>query len=178
VIEALIQIIWTADFRKLELPYEVPSLRLGQLYIPTLELIACALAVLFAVLAWAVLRWTYFGKAVRAAAEDPAIAASFGINHRVNALLIAGICAASAALAGVFIALTTTLAPSQIFSWFGVVFAVVIIGGLGNPLGALIAGVLIGVAESMTMAVTAPAWAPLVAFSLLIALMIWQPRWL
>jgi branched-chain amino acid transport system permease protein len=178
VIEALIQIIWTADFRKLELPYEVPSLRLGQLYIPTLELIAWALAVLFAVLAWAVLRWTYFGKAVRAAAEDPAIAASFGINHRVNALLIAGICAASAALAGVFIALTTTLAPSQIFSWFGVVFAVVIIGGLGNPLGALIAGVLIGVAESMTMAVTAPAWAPLVAFSLLIALMIWQPRWL
>jgi branched-chain amino acid transport system permease protein len=64
------------------------------------------------------------------------------------------------------------------FAWFGVVFAVVIIGGLGNPLGALVAGVLIGVAESLTMAVIAPAWAPVVAFSLLIALLIWQPRWL
>jgi branched-chain amino acid transport system permease protein len=178
VIEAVIQIVWTADFRKLELPYQIPSLKLGRIYIPTLELIAFLLAALFAVLAWAALRWTYFGKAVRAAAEDPAMAASFGINHRGNALLIAGVCAASAALAGVFIALTTTLAPSQIFSWFGVVFAVVIIGGLGNPLGALIAGVLIGVAEALTVTMTNQPWAPLIAFSLLIALMIWQPRWL
>lgn len=106
------------------------------------------------------------------------MAAAYGINHRANALLIAGLCAASAAVAGIFIALTTTLAPSQMFAWFGVVFTVVIIGGLGNPLGALVAGVLIGIAESMTMALIAPAWAPVVAFSLLIALLIWQPRWL
>jgi branched-chain amino acid transport system permease protein len=178
VIEAVIQIVWTADFRKLELPYQIPSQKIGRLYIPTLELIAFVLAACFAVLAWAALRWTYFGKAVRAAAEDPAMAASFGVNHGANALLIAGICAASAALAGVFIALTTTLAPSQIFAWFGVVFAVVIIGGLGNPLGALIAGVLIGAAEALTVTMTNQPWAPLIAFSLLIALMIWQPRWL
>ena len=178
VIEAVIQIVWTADYRKLELPYATDSMKVGGLYLPILELVAFALAAVFALAAWAVLRWTYFGKAVRAAAEDPAMAASYGINHRANALLIAGICAASAAVAGIFIALTTTLAPAQMFAWFGVVFAVVIIGGLGNPLGALVAGVLIGVAESMTMAITAPAWAPVVAFSLLIALMIWQPRWL
>jgi branched-chain amino acid transport system permease protein len=178
VIEAVIQIVWTADFRKLELPYSTDSTKVGSLYFPTLELIAFALAAAFALGAWAVLRWTYFGKAVRGAAEEPAMAAAYGVNHRANALLIAGLCAASAAVAGVFIALTTTLAPSQMFAWFGVVFAVVIIGGLGNPLGALVAGVLIGVAESMTMAVIAPAWAPVVAFSLLIALLIWQPRWL
>ncbi|HKX44273.1 MAG TPA: branched-chain amino acid ABC transporter permease, partial [Burkholderiaceae bacterium] len=75
-------------------------------------------------------------------------------------------------------ALTSTLAPSQIEAWIGVVFAVVIIGGLANPLGALLAGVLIGVAESVTMAVVNPAWAPLVAFSILIALLVWKPRWL
>lgn len=178
VIEAAIQIVWTADFRRYELEYATASIKVGPLYVPILELIAWAMAAVLAVLIWAGLRWTYFGKAVRAAAEDPAMAASCGINHRANALLVAGVCAASAAVAGIFIALTTTLAPSQMFSWFGVVFAVVIIGGLGNPLGALIAGVLIGIAESLTMAVIAPAWAPVVAFSLLIALMIGRPRWL
>jgi len=178
VIEAVIQIVWTADFRKLELPYSTASEKIGPLYLPLLELAAFGLAAALAVAIWATLRWTYFGKAVRAAAEEPAMAAAYGINHRANALLIAGICAASAAVAGIFIALTTTLAPSQMFAWFGVVFAVVIIGGLGNPLGALVAGVLIGIAESMTMAMIAPAWAPVVAFSLLIALLIWQPRWL
>jgi branched-chain amino acid transport system permease protein len=178
VIEALIQTVWTADFRHYELPYATRSLRLGGLFIPVLDSIAALMAAALAVGIWACLRWTDFGKAVRAAAQDPAIAAAFGINHRLHALIVAGLCAASAAVAGVFIALTTTLAPSQMFAWFGVVFAVVIIGGLGNPLGALLAGILVGVAESLTMAVTAPAWAPLVAFSLLIVLMIWRPRWL
>jgi branched-chain amino acid transport system permease protein len=178
VIEALIQLIWTADFRKYEVHYATASIKLGRLYVPILELVAFVVAAALAALVWAWLRWTYFGKAVRAAAEEPAIAAAFGIDHRRHALLVAGTCAASAAIAGVFIALTTTLAPSQMFAWFGVVFAVVIIGGLGNPLGALVAGILIGSAESLAMAIVAPAWAPVVAFSLLIALMIWQPRWL
>jgi branched-chain amino acid transport system permease protein len=177
-IEAGIQLKWTADDRKLELPYLADSLKLGPFYLPVLELIALVVAAALALGAWWVLRRTYFGKAVRAAAEEPAIAAAFGIRHRVNALLIAGVCAASAAVAGVFIALTRPLSPSQIFTWIGVVFAIVIIGRLGNPLGALVAGVLIGVAEALTMTVTAPAWAPVVAFSMLIALLIWQPRWL
>ena len=56
--------------------------------------------------------------------------------------------------------------------------AVVIIGGLANPLGALAAGMLIGVAEALTMATLNPAWAPLVAFSILIALLLWKPKWL
>jgi branched-chain amino acid transport system permease protein len=68
--------------------------------------------------------------------------------------------------------LSFTLAPSQIYSWIGVVFAAVMIGGLGNPIGPLIAGIVIGVSEALTMALTAPTWAPLVSFSLLIAVLL------
>ena len=77
------------------------------------------------------------GKALRACAEDAPIAAAFGVNHRRLALLLSGLGAAYAGVAGAFIALIYTLAPAQICAWIGVVFAVVIIGGLGNPLGAL-----------------------------------------
>ena len=69
----------------------------------------------------------------------------------------------------------STLAPAQLWAWLGVVFAVVIIGGLANPIGALFAGFLIGVSESVTMAVVTPAWAPLVSFSVLIALLVFRP---
>src|SRR2546426_691674 len=69
-----------------------------------------------------------------------------------------------------------TLAPAQIWAWLGTVFAVVIIGGLGNPVGALLAGFLIGISESVTMAVAAPAWAPLVSFSILIGLLVLRPE--
>jgi branched-chain amino acid transport system permease protein len=74
------------------------------------------------------------------------------------------------------LALSHTLAPAQIYAWVGVVFAVVMIGGLGNPLGPLVAGIVIGVSEGLTMALTAPAWAPLVSFSLLIGALLLRPE--
>jgi branched-chain amino acid transport system permease protein len=175
IIESLIQWFWTADYRRYETAWATASTRLGPLFVPTLELLACLTAAVLALATWAWLRFTYVGKALRASAEDPAIAAAFGVNHRVQGFLLSGVSAAYAGIAGAFIALIATLAPSQIWAWVGVVFAVVIIGGLANPIGALLAGLLIGVSESVTMAVAAPAWAPLVSFSLLILILILRP---
>jgi branched-chain amino acid transport system permease protein len=78
-------------------------------------------------------------------------------------------------VAGVCLALGFTLDPSQIYAWVGVVFAAVMLGGLGRPLAPLIAGIVIGVSEAATMAVTAPSWAPLVSFTLLIAILLLRP---
>jgi len=175
ILESVIQWFWTADYRRYETPYATASLRVGPLFIPTLEMLACLTAAALAFATWGWLRFTYVGKALRASAEDPAIAAAFGVNHRRQAYLLSGVSAAYAGVAGAFIALISTLAPSQIWTWVGVVFAVVIIGGLANPIGALLAGFLIGVSESLTMAVVTPAWAPLVSFSVLIVLLIVRP---
>jgi branched-chain amino acid transport system permease protein len=175
ILESLIQWFWTADYRRYETPYTTASLRVGPLFVPTLEMLACLTAAALAIATWAWLRFTYVGKALRASAEDPAIAAAFGVNHRAQAFLLSGVSAAYAGVAGAFIALISTLAPAQIWAWVGVVFAVVIIGGLANPIGALLAGLLIGVSESVTMAVVTPAWAPLVSFSLLIVILIVRP---
>jgi branched-chain amino acid transport system permease protein len=175
ILESLIQWYWTADFRRYETPYASESLRVGPLFIPALEFLACLTAAILALATWAWLRFTYVGKALRASAEDAAIAGAFGVNHRAQAYLLSGISAGYAGVAGGFIALIATLAPSQIWAWLGVVFAVVIIGGLGNPVGALLAGLLIGMSESVTMALVAPAWAPLVSFSILIGLLVLRP---
>jgi branched-chain amino acid transport system permease protein len=175
ILESAIQWFWTADYRRYETPYTSLSLRMGPLFVPVLELLACLTAAALAFATWAWLRFTYVGKALRASAEDPAIAGAFGVNHRRHALLLSGVAAAYAGVAGAFIALISTLAPTQIWTWLGVVFAVVIIGGLGNPVGALLAGFLIGVSESVTMAVAAPAWAPLVSFSILICVLVLRP---
>jgi branched-chain amino acid transport system permease protein len=175
IVEALIQSIWTADFRKLESSYAEHRLKVLGLYMPLPELITLGLAVSLSFGVWAVLRYTDLGKALRASAEDAPIAAAFGINQRRNALLLAGTCSALASVAGVCLALGFTLAPSQIYAWIGVVFAAVMLGGLGRALAPLIAGIVIGVSEAVTMAVTAPSWAPLVSFTLLIAILLLRP---
>lgn len=175
IIEALLQFIWTADYRKLESAYSDHKLRIGSLYFPAPEMITLGLGVGISVAVWFAMRRTDLGKAMRAAAEDAPIAAAFGVNQNALALMLSGMNAALAGVAGVCIALTYTLAPSQIYSWIGVVFACVMLGGLGRPLGPLIAGCIIGITEALTMAITAPAWAPLVSFSLLMVVLLARP---
>jgi branched-chain amino acid transport system permease protein len=176
ILESLIQWIWTADFRRLENPYTRVSLHVGTLFVGLAGLLAFAAAALLALGTWAWLRWSYLGKAARASAQDGPMAAAFGVNRRRLALLLAGLSTAYAAVAGLFIALNHTLAPSQIYSWIGVVFAAVIIGRLGNAFGLLAASVFIAASEAVTMAVTAPGWAPLVSFTLLILILLLRPE--
>ena len=172
IIESLIQSIWTADYRRLESVYGGMKFKVGSLYVPVPELLTLVIAITLALCTWAALRGTDLGKAMRAAAEDPQIAAAFGVNERMLALLLSGLSAAFAGVAGLCLALSYTLSPSQIYSWVGVVFAAVMIGGLGRPLGPLVAGIVIGFSEALTMAVISPAWAPLVSFSLLILVLL------
>jgi branched-subunit amino acid ABC-type transport system permease component len=175
MIESLIQWVWTADYRRLETTAWTGSWRVGPLFVPRAEFLALLTAAALAGLTGAWLRYTWAGKGLRACAEDAEIAAAFGVNRRRLALLLSGLGAAFAGVAGAFVALIYTLAPAQIYAWIGVVFAAVILGGLGNPLGPLVAGVVIGVSEALTMALTAPAWAPLVSFSLLIVVLLLRP---
>ncbi len=177
ILEVAIQLYWTADFRRYETPYATHSLKLGPFYVPVLDLTLCLVAITLAWGTWTWLRVTYVGKALRAAAEDAEIAAAYGINHKQLAYILSGVGAAYAAIAGTFIALIATLAPAQIWTYLGVVFAVVIIGRLGNPLGALLAGMLIGASESLAQAVLSPAWSPVVSFSVLIVILLWDPEW-
>lgn len=175
IVEALIQSIWTADFRRLESHYAQQKFRVGELFVPVPELITLLLAVGISLAVWALLRFTDTGKALRAAAEDAPVAAAFGINQRLHGILLAGTASALAAVGGVCLALTFTLAPAQIYAWIGIVFAAVMLGGLGTALGPLVAGILIGVSEAVTMAITAPSWAPMVSFTLLIVILLLRP---
>ncbi len=176
MIESLVQGIWTADFRRLETHYNDQKFVIGGLYFPVPELVTLLLACVLCYAMWAAMRYTDLGKALRAMAEDAPIATAFGINQKALSLVLAGVCAALAGVAGICLALTFTLTPSQIFAWVGVVFAAVMLGGLGSALGPLAAGIFIGVSEAVTMAVAAPSWAPIVSFSLLIVMLLFKPR--
>jgi branched-chain amino acid transport system permease protein len=176
VLEALIQWLWTADFRRLETSYGTTSFAVGPVFVPTVEALMFVVAVGVAIATWAWLRFTYMGMALRACADNPGIAAAFGIDSRGIALLLAGIGAATGAVAGVVVALISTLSPGQVGAWIGVVLAAVILGGLGNPLGLLAAGLAIGIIEALTSAITAPTWAPLVSFTLLVLVLVLRPE--
>jgi branched-chain amino acid transport system permease protein len=179
ILQSLIRTIWSADFRRIgsELnPYATESIHIGAVAFPVSQLVAFAAAVLIAVGMSLLLSRTYFGKAVRAVAQDREMARAFGVDPRRVAVILSGLTTCFSALAGLFVAVGQTIFPGLAVSWFGIVFSVVILGGLGNTVGTLTAGVIVGVASNTAAVTWGPLSAPLVTFLILIAALLFRPE--
>jgi branched-chain amino acid transport system permease protein len=179
IFESLASTIWTADFRRLtadQNPYASASLWVGDYALPVPQLSAFVLAVAIAFGTRHLLDKTHFGRAVRALSQDREVAAAFGVDHRRVSMQLAALAAAFAALGGVFIAMSRALFPGVAVEWFGIVFAIVILGGLGSAVGTLIAAIIIGLVGAVATVVAGPPMAPLVTFVILIATLLFRPE--
>jgi branched-chain amino acid transport system permease protein len=171
--------IWSADFQRMTAavnPYATDAVHLGRFVFPLPTLLAFLVAVVVIGGAHLVLHRTFVGRALRAYAEDRPIAAAFGIDHRRLGVLLAAVAGATAAIAGTLFSLGNSLTPATAFEWFGTVFAVVILGGIGHLLGTLAAGVLVGLISGVVSAVLSPAAAPFVLFSAIVLALLLRPQ--
>lgn len=171
--------VWSADFRRMDAavnPYATESVSIGRLVFPVTTLLAFVLAGLVVLGAHLVLRRTFTGRALRAIAQDAAVAGAFGVDHRRLSLLLGGVVGTTAALAGAVFALSNALTPDTAYEWFGIVFAVVILGGIGEVAGTFAAGILVGVLSGVVSVVWSPATAPFVLFSAIILALLLRPR--
>lgn len=171
--------VWSADFRRMTAgvnPYATRSITAGRLVFPITTLVAFLLAGLVVLGAQLTLRRTFAGRAMRAIAQDSAVAGAFGVNHRRLSLLLGGAVGATAALAGTVFALANALTPDTAYEWFGIVFAVVILGGIGEVVGTFAAGILVGVLSGVVSVVWSPATAPFVLFTAIILALLLRPR--
>lgn len=179
ILESLMATVWSADFRRLDSvqnPYASESLWVGPVALPVPQLSAFLVAIVVAFATRYLLDRTDFGRAVRALSQDRDVARAFGIDpHRVS-MQLAGLAAAFAALAGVFIAMSRALFPGAAVEWFGIVFSVVILGGLGSTLGTLLAALIIGLVGAIATVVAGPPMAPLAVFLVLIATLLFRPE--
>ena len=137
------------------LPYTVPeSLRGGQnlgfMFLPNYRawVIAASLVVCFGT--WFVIERTRLGAYLRAATENPTLVRAFGINVPRMITLTYGFGVALAAFAGVMAAPVYNVSPQMGAELIIVVFAVVVIGGMGSILGAIVTGFGLGVIEGLT----------------------------
>ena len=99
---------------------------------------------------WFVIERTRLGAYLRAGTENPALVQAFGINVPVMVMLTYGAGAGLAALAGVLAAPVIQITPLMGSNLIIVVFAVVVIGGMGSILGSIITGVALGLIEGLT----------------------------
>jgi branched-chain amino acid transport system permease protein len=159
--------------------YPVPELlrgatNLGFMIIPIYRLWVIVASVLVCFSTWFVLERTSLGATLRAATENPKIVQSFGINVPVIVTLTYGAGVGLAALAGVLSAPVIQITPLMGSSLVTVVFAVVVIGGMGSILGAIVSGLMLGVIEGFTKVIY-PEASNIVVFVIMAIVLFFRP---
>jgi branched-chain amino acid transport system permease protein len=151
----VIEGVFRYAFGSTGLPYAVPpslagGRNLGFMFLPNYRawVIVFSLAVCLAT--WFVIERTKLGSYLRAATENPTLVRAFGINVPLMITLTYGFGVALAALAGVMAAPIYNVSPQMGANLIIVVFAVVVIGGMGSIMGAIVTGFALGLIEGLT----------------------------
>jgi branched-subunit amino acid ABC-type transport system permease component len=122
------------------------------------------------------LRFSLLGKRMRALADDIDLAETAGIDTKRVILYTWLFAGALAGLAGVLSGALTNLQPELGFQLLLGLFAAVVLGGIGNPFGALTAGLLLGVITEWSTLLIEPRWKVTVAFVALIIALVIRPQ--
>lgn len=143
------------QFGSAGLPYTLPDeLRGGQnlgfMFLPNYRAWVIVASLGICLGTWFVIEWTRLGAYLRAATENPTLVRAFGINVPRMITLTYGFGVALAAFAGVMAAPIYNVSPQMGSELIIVVFAVVVIGGMGSILGAIVTGFGLGVIEGLT----------------------------
>ncbi len=136
-------------------PYRLPeefvgAFNVGFMFLPKYRAWVIVASVLVCASTWFVIERTKLGSYLRAATENPALVQAFGINVPRMITLTYGFGVALAALAGVMAAPIYQVSPQMGANQIIVVFAVVVIGGMGSIMGAIITGFALGIIEGLT----------------------------
>lgn len=162
------------------IPFPTPSqltgvANLGIGYFPIYRLFVIVVVAVVLLLLWLALEKTKFGLIVRAGSRDPTIMRVLGVNISKVWLLVFGVGVGLAALGGVLAGPMRTVNPEMGSLVLIEAFVVTVIGGLGSLLGSVVAGLLVGVAISMT-ALFAPEMGTIVMFALMALVLLVRPR--
>ena len=140
------------------------------------EVFIVALVVVLVVLLHFFLRRTKMGKAMRATADNTELALVSGIDTEGIIMWTWGIGGALAAAAGILYGIDVQIHPGMGWNFVIPLFAAAILGGIGNMYGALVGGLVIGIAEQLSTAVLTPTYKPAVAFMIMILILFVRPE--
>ena len=148
------------------------ALNLGFMYFPTYRLFAIGFSIAICLLTWFVIERTRLGSTLRAGVENSQLTQAFGINVPRMITLTFGFGVGLAGLAGVLAAPIYSVSPLMGADLIVVVFAVVVIGGMGSIMGAIVAGLALGLIQGLTKVVYPPAANTVIFFIMVLVLLI------
>lgn len=175
-VQGVLLLMFSSNPRSIPAAYSTTSIEVLGVSVRVSLLIATAVGVALVIGVHLLLTRTRFGTRVRAAAGDSGAAGLVGIDVNRTFALVFALAAAVAAVAGALIAVTYSASPSGGTSWLLIAFTVVVIGGLGSVRGTLVGALVLGVVQTVGVALVGAQYRDIIVFGLLVAVLLIRPQ--
>lgn len=168
--------LWEADERKITTAYSTDSFDILGLQLPYVRFSSLIIGAIVVIALQIFLRRTYWGKAIRATAEDWRTAALTGIDIRKMYLVTFSLGSMLAGLAGMLVTVQYNLSPHIGLGWTLKALIVVVLAGLGSMPGTFLGGIMLGVAEAISSLVFGGQYRELVGLVLFLVVLSVRPQ--
>jgi branched-subunit amino acid ABC-type transport system permease component len=146
------------------------------LSITSAQITMMAAAILFLGILYILLTRTMLGKSLRAVADNLTLAQIMGITIKKVSVAVWVLASFFSAVGGILLAVDTNLEPLMGLTNLIKAFAAVLLGGAGNVWGELLGGLVIGIAENLSVAFISPGYKDFISFALIILMLLFRPR--
>jgi branched-chain amino acid transport system permease protein len=168
--------IWTSSFHAINTSYSSVTYHVGDIYVPLIRIITFIASVILLGGLYILLNHSNLGRAIRATTQNRSVAQLVGVNVNRITMIAFGIGIAVAAAGGPLMGMYYPFYPDSHWGWIGKLMAIVVLGGLGSFRGTLLAALILGIAEQVTILYVPANWAAMVFFVFLFAVLIVRPQ--
>jgi branched-chain amino acid transport system permease protein len=176
VLEGVMGEIWGNTSHSVRPAYFNQSSSIGELFLPKAQVYGGLVAIVVLLGVYAILTWTWLGRAIRASAVNPQGAELVGVNVGAVATLTFAVGVASAGAGGSIASVLYPFLPGAHYQWIARLLGIIVLGGMGSLPGAVIGALALGVAETMTVTYIGPEWATAVPYVFVIIVLLLRPQ--
>jgi branched-chain amino acid transport system permease protein len=176
VIEGVLSYLFTGIYRSTNPIYATKPFLLGPFFVPQSQVYATAISITLIVSLWLFLRYTRVGNAIRATMQNRNSAQVVGVNVAWISMLSFGIGLAMAGAAGSLLSFIFTFFPAKHVAWIGMLMSLVVLGGMGSLIGAMLSSFLLAVIASYVSFYLGPTWAPITFYLALFLILLFRPQ--
>lgn len=175
VLENIMLVVWSADYRTIRLSYAGYSFQIGNAYVPLTRFLTFIIAIAVIYIVYRFMMGTKIGKGIQAVALDREGAEAVGIDVEKMYLINFALGSALAGGAGALWASIYSFSPHLVGIIVGKVFIIAILGGLGNIWGAAAGGLVLGIAETTGAVFLGSEWQEAIGMAIMVIVLVWKP---
>jgi branched-chain amino acid transport system permease protein len=176
IIEGLLAFIFTGIYRSTTPNYAKASFLFGPFFIPQSQFYSLVISITLIVGLWLFLRYTRIGNAIRATMQNRNAAQVVGVNVKWISTLSFGIGLAMAGAAGSLLSFVFTFYPAKHVAWIGMIMCLVVLGGMGSLVGALVSSFLLATAAAFVNFYFGATWSPITFYLALFLILLFRPQ--